>query len=99
MKKRDLVLDFTSLLDVIMIILFIVMSTMGQASSDVQKEAQAQVEDNAEMQQKLKDSQHDLMDLKNEYAEKVAHNGELEKHLEDLLEERELYKMDVDEMI
>ena len=99
MKKRDLVLDFTSLLDVIMIILFIVMSTMGQASSDVQKEAQAQVEDNAEMQQKLKDSQHDLMDLQNEYAEMVANNGELQKQLEDLLEERELYKMDVDEML
>ena len=37
MKKRDLVLDFTSLLDVIMIILFVVISSMGQASFNAKR--------------------------------------------------------------
>lgn len=32
MKKRDLILDFTSLLDVIMILLFVVLGNMGYAS-------------------------------------------------------------------
>lgn len=53
MKKRDLVLDFTSLLDIIMIILFVVISGMGQASLDAQSEAREQMEENAGTQREL----------------------------------------------
>lgn len=45
MKKRDLVLDFTSLLDVIMIILFVVISGMGQASMNAKKEAEEKIKE------------------------------------------------------
>ena len=45
MKKRDLVLDFTSLLDVIMIILFVVVSNMGQNALNVQAESKKQAEE------------------------------------------------------
>lgn len=40
MKKRDLVLDFTSLLDVIMILLFIIMSNTSRLSADSIEEAE-----------------------------------------------------------
>lgn len=40
MKKRDLILDFTSLLDVIMIVLFAVLFSVGQVSRDTKAEAE-----------------------------------------------------------
>ena len=40
MKKRDIILDFTSLLDVIMILLFIVMSNMTTASAKLNEETE-----------------------------------------------------------
>lgn len=90
--KKDLVLDFTSLLDVIMIILFVVISSMGQASFDAKEEAQAQIEENAGIQQERNDFQRALADLKNEYEEMVANNEELQKQLEELSKENNLYK-------
>lgn len=90
--KKDLVLDFTSLLDVIMIILFVVISSMGQASFDAKEEAQAQIEENAGIQQERNEFQRALADLKNEYEEMVANNEELQKQLEELSKENNLYK-------
>ncbi|MDO4416631.1 MAG: hypothetical protein Q4C20_16280, partial [Erysipelotrichaceae bacterium] len=40
MKKRDLVLDFTSLLDVLMILLFIIMSNTSRLSAESIEEAE-----------------------------------------------------------
>lgn len=91
MKKRDLVLDFTSLLDVIMIILFVVLSDMGQASFDAKQEAQKQIEENVAIQQKLEDSQKALIDLQNECDEMAISNEELQKQVEELIKENNLY--------
>ena len=45
MKKKELMLDFTSLLDVILILLFIVIANMNQASAAVGEELTAQLTD------------------------------------------------------
>ncbi len=82
MKKRDLVLDFTSLLDVIMIILFVVISSMGQASFHAKEEAEKQIED----------TKQSLKDLQNKYNEIDANNEELQKQIEELVKENNLYK-------
>lgn len=92
MKKRDLVLDFTSLLDVIMIILFVVISSMGQASFNAKEEAQKQMEENAGIQQELKIAQRSLQNLQDEYDELGESNEELQKQIEELLKENNLYK-------
>ncbi len=73
MKKRDLVLDFTSLLDVIMIILFVVISSMGQASFDAKEMAQNQMKENAGIQQELEASRQDLADIQNKYEDTHKH--------------------------
>lgn len=44
MKKRELILDFTSLLDVIMILLFVIISNMNLASVNANAEAKAETE-------------------------------------------------------
>lgn len=92
MKKRDLVLDFTSLLDVIMIILFVVISSMGQASFNAKEEAQKQMEENAGIQQELEIAQQSLQNLQSEYDEMGANNQELQKQVQELLKENNLYK-------
>lgn len=92
MKKRDLVLDFTSLLDVIMIILFVVISSMGQTSFNAKEEAQKQMEENAGIQQELEIAQQSLQNLQYEYDEMGANNQELQKQVQELLKENNLYK-------
>jgi hypothetical protein len=92
MKKRDLVLDFTSLLDVIMIILFVVISSMGQASFNAKEEAQKQMEENAGIQQELEIAQQSLQNLQYEYDEMGANNQELQKQVQEFLKENNLYK-------
>ncbi len=79
MKKRDLVLDFTSLLDVIMIILFVVISSMGQASFNAKEEAQKQLEENAKVEQNLEIAQQALKNLQSKYDKMDINNAELQK--------------------
>ena len=71
MKKRDLVLDFTSLLDVIMIILFVVVSSMGQNALDVQAESEKKVSELQEVVNQLEDN-NDELKSENEYYKKKA---------------------------
>lgn len=85
MKKRDLVLDFTSLLDVIMIILFVVVSSMGQASMDAREQAEKTV---AEVQ-----AEKDAVSAENE--ELTQQLSELEK--ENLELRAEAGRSDIDE--
>ena len=92
MKKKDLVLDFTSLLDVIMIILFVVISNMGQASLDAKEAAEAKMEENIGIQQNLSDTQQTLSNLQNEYNELIISNEKLQNQLDELLLENNLYK-------
>ena len=60
MKKRDIILDFTSLLDVIMILLFIVMSNTALASAKVSEEVEQQKEDLAAAEKRIQDLEDDL---------------------------------------
>lgn len=92
MKRKDLVLDFTSLLDVIMIILFIVMSNMGQASLDAKEKAQSQIKDAVEIQLELNDSRQNVARLQNDYDNMVVTNENLQKKVEELSKENNLYK-------
>ena len=92
MKKRDLVLDFTSLLDVIMIILFVVISSMGQASFDAKEMAQNQMKENAGIQQELEASRQDLADIQNKYEDMTAYCDSLQQQIKELLKENNLYK-------
>lgn len=92
MKKRDLVLDFTSLLDVIMIILFVVISSMGQASFDAKEMAQNQMKENAGIQQELEVSRQDLADIQNKYEDMTTYCDSLQQQIKELLKENNLYK-------
>ena len=92
MKKRDLVLDFTSLLDVIMIILFVVISSMGQASFDAKEMAQDQMKENAGILQELEASRQDLADMQNKFEDMAANCDSLQQQIQELLKENNLYK-------
>lgn len=92
MKKRDLVLDFTSLLDVIMIILFVVISSMGQASFDAKEMAQNQMKENAGVQQELEASMQDLAEMQNKYEDMTTYCDSLQQQIRELLKENNLYK-------
>lgn len=96
MKKRDLVLDFTSLLDVIMIILFVVISNMGQASLDAKEAAEAKMAENIGIQQNLSDVQQALSNLQNDYNELIINNEKLQNQLDELSKENNLYKAKAD---
>lgn len=54
MKKRDIILDFTSLLDVIMILLFIVMSNTALASAKVNEDLTDANNEIAQLEEKLR---------------------------------------------
>lgn len=71
MKKRDIILDFTSLLDVIMIMLFLVMGSMSKVSgenAEAAEEAQQKLQEaNAEIAE-LQDTINMQEDIKGSYA-------------------------------
>lgn len=64
MKKKELILDFTSLLDVIMILLFVVISNMNQASISVNEETKTAL---SEAQSQIEDFSNQLEDMRMEY--------------------------------
>lgn len=64
MKKKELILDFTSLLDVIMILLFVVIINMNHASLSVNEEAQKKQQ---EAQSQIEAISAELEELKLEY--------------------------------
>lgn len=109
MKKRDLVLDFTSLLDVIMIILFVVVSSMGQASYEAKEEAREAVaeseiikEDMATMEQDMSAMQQSVASMQSEKESVEEEKATLEEKIQELEKEnRELRaengRSDVDE--
>ncbi len=92
MKKRDLVLDFTSLLDVIMILLFVVACNMGQASLHAGEEARKQMEENTILQQELDAARGSLESLQKDYEGMLAGSKELQKQMEELRKENNLHK-------
>lgn len=100
-KKRDLVLDFTSLLDVIMIILFVVLAGVGQASIDAKEELKVKKEENQFFREALVKKEEDKSKLE---KKNMTLADELSKLLEDnkkLAEENKLLqatssRMDLD---
>lgn len=73
-KKKDLILDFTSLLDVIMILLFVVICNMSKASLEANENAKKSQESLADAETKLEDMQDKLDALS---ADNEALNMEL----------------------
>lgn len=61
MKKRELILDFTSLLDVIMILLFVVLHNMNQASLAAHEEAERALAGVQSQVEALADERDDLL--------------------------------------
>ncbi|MDE6026067.1 MAG: hypothetical protein K2G45_11520 [Lachnospiraceae bacterium] len=59
-KKKNLILDFTSLLDVIMILLFVVICNMSNASLEANENAKKSQESLADAETKLEDMQDKL---------------------------------------
>lgn len=61
MKRKELILDFTSLLDVIMILLFIVISNMNQVSLSVHEEANRELLEAQSQIEELSNERNDLL--------------------------------------
>lgn len=76
-KKKNLILDFTSLLDVIMILLFVVICNMSQASLKANEKAEKSQESLADAEMKLEDMQDKLDELS---ADNEALNKELSEY-------------------
>ncbi len=74
MKKRDIVLDFTSLLDVIMIILFLIIAGMKQTSDNTDNGLKEKDERIAQLENEIEKVNSELelssSDLKKEVSEK-----------------------------
>lgn len=97
MKKRELVLDFTSLLDVIMILLFVVISNMSLVSANVNAAAKEETEAAQEaltkeqMQtkaaaEKIAELTGEIADLTERLEDANRENADLELELQVLLE-------------
>lgn len=109
MKKKELILDFTSLLDVIMILLFIVISNMNQASLSVSEEANRELLEAQSQIEELSDERNDLLlqiqstiDKEVSYADISFELEELKREYDNLYEDYEYLKItsnyDVDDM-
>ena len=93
MKKRELILDFTSLLDVIMILLFVVISNMSLASVNANAAAKEETEAAQEAleteQRKAEEAAEKIAELNEKLAELSdvnQKNADLELELKVLLE-------------
>lgn len=97
MKKRELILDFTSLLDVIMILLFVVIGNMSFASLSANAEAKAEAEAAQEAleekqaegeaaAEKIKELEAMLAESKQKIEELQQANADTELELKVLLE-------------
>ena len=86
MKKRELMLDFTSLLDVILILLFIVIANMNQASLAVGEELTAQLTQADAKVQTLEDEREEIISQLEEMRINEADNAALQQQLDQMEE-------------
>ena len=84
MKKKELILDFTSLLDVIMILLFVVISNMNQASLAVSEEAERAVLEAQSQIEELSDERDDLLLQIEDLIENELNYADVSSQLEEL---------------
>ena len=87
MKKREIMLDFTSLLDVILILLFIVIANMNQVSLSAGEELTAQLTQADARVQTLEDERGQLLFQLEEMCINEADNAALQQQLDRLEEE------------
>lgn len=92
MKKRDLVLDFTSLLDVIMIILFVVITSVGQTSIDAKNELQSAKEEKTAIKTVLAEGEKEKQKLKEEQKSLMAELETVSEELSRLSKENNVLK-------
>ena len=91
MKKRELILDFTSLLDVIMILLFIVVSNMAKASASVNEDSkQALAEAGARIEE--------LSGERDELLEQLEHEADNEEQLLEVTSRLQTLQMEYTEL-
>ena len=86
MKKRELILDFTSLLDVIMILLFIIISNMNLVTQDASAAAKEEL---AAVKEQAEEAAGEIEELTEQLAEMEAlkqEHADLELELKVLLE-------------
>ena len=100
MKKKELMLDFTSLLDVILILLFIVIANMNQASAAAGEELTAQLTDSEARIQMLEEERTQLSAQLEEMRISEAENAaviqefdQLQKRFDALQEEYDHLKI------
>ena len=86
MKKRELMLDFTSLLDVILILLFIVIANMNQASLAVGEELTAQLTQADAKVQTLEDEREEIISQLEDMRINEADNAALQQQLDQMEE-------------
>jgi len=86
MKKRELMLDFTSLLDVILILLFIVIANMNQVSLSAGEELTAQLTQADTKVQTLEEERGQLLFQLEEMRINEADNAALQQQLEQMEE-------------
>lgn len=92
MRKKNIALDFTSLLDIIMILLFVVISTVGISSLNIKKELEAESEKKQAAETELALKVEELSN-KNEEAESLRAGYEEQKEeLEGLRDENAMLK-------
>ena len=84
MKKKELMLDFTSLLDVILILLFIVIANMNQASAAAGEELTAQLTDSEARIQMLEEERTQLSAQLEEMRISEAENAAVIQELDQL---------------
>ena len=98
MKKKELMLDFTSLLDVILILLFIVIANMNQASAAVGEELTAQLTDSEARIHMLEEERTQLSAQLEEMRISEAENAAAIQELDQLQERFEALQEEYDHL-
>lgn len=100
MKKRELILDFTSLLDVIMILLFVVLSNMSLATMETGAEAkkqvaekEAKVEELSDQVESLQAQAENLREMEQKYKQTQQELDALKENYDALWEEYDYLKI------
>ena len=81
MKKRQLILDFTSLLDVIMILLFIVLGNMSRLTTEAEEEAKAAVAESQIQVEQLSEEKETMTAEIEELRSQIQQDAEAETAL------------------
>ena len=98
MKKKELMLDFTSLLDVILILLFIVIANMNQASAAAGEELTARLTDSEARIQMLEEERTQLSAQLEEMRISEAENAAAIQELDQLQERFEALQEEYDHL-